>query len=46
LRNAPQTFIAIVAIGAVEVALDTIWSRMRPAQARADAGAPPPSVST
>ena len=39
LRNAPQTFLAIIAIGVVAVVLDTIWSRMRPALPRRDAAA-------
>ena len=30
LRNAPQTFVAIVAIAALAVILDTIWKRVRP----------------
>ena len=29
LRNAPQTFVAIVAIAALAVILDTIWKRVR-----------------
>jgi amino acid transporter len=37
LRNAPQTFTAIVAIGALSVLLDVIWKRFR--------GAPPSSVA-
>ena len=37
LRNAPQTFIAIVAITLLAVALDLMWKRMRPA--------PPPTVA-
>jgi amino acid transporter len=31
LRNAPETFIAILAIAVLAVALDTVWKRMRPA---------------
>jgi amino acid transporter len=31
LRNAPQTFIAIVAIALLAIVLDGIWNRMRPA---------------
>ena len=37
LRNAPETFIAIVAITLLAVALDFMWKRMRPA--------PPPTVA-
>ena len=37
LRNAPQTFIAIVAITLLAVALDFVWKRKRPA--------PPPTVA-
>ena len=37
LRNAPQTFVAIVAIAALAVILDTIWKRVRPE--------PPPAAS-
>jgi amino acid transporter len=31
LRNAPQTFVAILAIGLLAIVLDVIWNRMRPA---------------
>ena len=30
LRNAPETFVAIVAIAALAVILDIIWKRVRP----------------
>jgi amino acid transporter len=40
LRNAPQTFVAIVAIAALAVILDTIWKRMRPEPPPAAAAAP------
>ena len=35
LRNAPQTFVAIVVIGVLAVVLDSVWTRMR---SRAAAG--------
>jgi hypothetical protein len=37
LRNAPETFIAIVAIAALAVLLDLVWKRVR--------GAPLPSAA-
>ena len=39
LRNAPETFTAIVAIALLSVVLDLVWKRSRPARAQA---APPP----
>ena len=45
LRNAPQTFLAIIAIGVRRRRLYTIRSRMRPGLPRSDA-TPPPSVAT
>ena len=40
LRNAPQTFVAIVAIAALAVILDTIWKRARPEPPPPAAAAP------
>jgi hypothetical protein len=31
LRNAPETFVAMVAIGILAVVLDTVWRGRRPA---------------
>ena len=31
LRNAPETFVAIVALAVLAVLLDVVWKRMRPA---------------
>ena len=39
LRNAPETFTAIVAIGLLSVVLDLIWKRVRGAAPEHDAGA-------
>ena len=33
LRNEPETFVAIIAIGLLSVILDLIWKRSRPAPA-------------
>jgi amino acid transporter len=41
LRNAPETFTAIVAIALLSVALDIVWKRRRPTSAQAVA--PPPA---
>jgi amino acid transporter len=45
LRNAPQTFSAIVAITALAVVLDFIWKRVRPSEPTAaePLAAPPPA---
>jgi amino acid transporter len=40
LRNAPQTFVAIVAIAVLAVILDTVWKRMRPEAPAATTPAP------
>ena len=40
LRNAPQTFVAIVAIALLAVILDTVWKRMRPEAPPATTPAP------
>ena len=40
LRNAPQTFVAIVAIAALAVILDAIWKRVRPEPPPAAAATP------
>ena len=40
LRNAPETFVAIVAIAALAVILDVIWKRVRPEPPPAAAAAP------
>ena len=39
LRNAPETFVAIVAIAALAVVLDLVWKRVRGATSLSDAGA-------
>ena len=40
LRNAPETFTAILAIGALSTALDLLWKRSRRARAPASTAAP------
>ena len=49
LRNAPETFAAIVAIGVLAVVLDAVWKRLRKEPPPSIAGAPltpPPASST
>ncbi len=43
LRNAPQTFIAIVLISALAVVLDAVWKHLRPEGTPATAERPPPT---
>jgi hypothetical protein len=40
LRNAPQTFVAIVAIAVLAVILDAVWKRVRPEPTPATTPAP------
>ena len=48
LRNAPETFAAIVAIGVLAVVLDAVWKRLRKEPPPSIAGAPltPPAASS
>lgn len=39
LRNAPETFVAVVAIAALALVLDLVWKRVRGAASLSDAGA-------
>ncbi|HJR61395.1 MAG TPA: hypothetical protein VJ813_18435 [Vicinamibacterales bacterium] len=44
LRNAPETFVAIVAIAALAVLLDLVWKRIRGPRQEPDALSTAPSA--
>jgi amino acid transporter len=46
LRNAPETFVAIVVIAALAVVLDLVWKRMRPSEPTSPEPLPAPPSTT